>query len=154
MMRLQRIGRRNNPSYRVVVTDKRTGPKSNKHVAIIGSHNPKLNQTKFNEEQVKHWLSHGVKPSPTVHNLLVSKGLLSGNKINVLPKKSPIIDNEKETKAEKEASEAEAKESPNPGASFEEESSADASSTDKDDDRDQSEVIKTELVTEAVVKET
>ena len=149
MMRLQRIGRRNDPSYRVVVTDKRTGPKSNKHVAIVGSHNPKLNQTKFNGEQVKHWLSHGVKPSPTVHNLLISNGLLSGNKINVLPKKSPIIDNEKETEAE--ASEDKVKESPDSDAKPEADS-ADASPPDKDNDNDQSEVIKTEPVTEAVAE--
>ncbi len=96
MMRLQRVGRRNDPSYRVVVTDKRTGPKSNKHVAIVGSYNPKSNQVKFADEQIKYWLSQGVKPSPTVHNLLVSKQLLDSPKINVLPKKSPLID---ETKA-------------------------------------------------------
>lgn len=107
-MRLQRVGRRNDPSYRVVVTDKRTGPKSNKHVALLGSYNPKLNHVQIDTEKVKQWLKNGVQPSPTVHNLLVSQGVIDAKKINVLPRKSPIIDEEAEAakKAEAEAAEA------------------------------------------------
>jgi small subunit ribosomal protein S16 len=37
-IKLQRVGRKHDPSYRVVVTDRRTGPKSNKHVAIVGNY--------------------------------------------------------------------------------------------------------------------
>lgn len=107
MMRLQRVGRRNDPSYRVVVTDKRTGPKSNKHVAILGSYNSKMNHIQLDAEKVKQWLSQGVQASPTVHNLLVNEGIVTGKKINVLPKKSPIVDPEAEA-AKKAAEEAEA----------------------------------------------
>lgn len=92
MMRLQRVGRRNNPSYRVVVTDKRTGPKSNKHVALLGSYNTKLNHVQIDGEKAAAWLAKGVQPSPTVHNLLVTQGVIKAKKINVLPKKSPIVD--------------------------------------------------------------
>jgi small subunit ribosomal protein S16 len=35
-------------------------------------------------------MSQGAKASGTIHNLLVSKKLISGKKVNVLPKKSPI----------------------------------------------------------------
>ena len=35
-----------------------------------------------------HWISKGVKPTPTVHNLLISEKIISGKKINVLPKKT------------------------------------------------------------------
>ena len=94
MMRLQRVGRRNDPSYRLVVTDKRTGPKSNKHVAILGSYSPKLDHVQFDGEKIKEWLTKGVQPSPTVHNLLVSQKIIEGKKVNVLPKKSPIVDEE------------------------------------------------------------
>ncbi len=109
MMRLQRVGRRNDPSYRVVVTDKRTGPKSNKHVAIIGSYNSKMDRVQIDGEKAKQWLGKGVQASPTVHNLLVSQGIVEGKKINVLPKKSPIVDPEAEAakQAEAEAAEAE-----------------------------------------------
>lgn len=102
MMRLQRVGRRNDPSYRIVVVDKRTGPKSNKHVDHLGFYNPKLNQTQINAEKAKDWLSKGVQASDTMHNILVSQKVIEAKKKNVLPKKSPIIDEEK-LKAEAEA---------------------------------------------------
>lgn len=101
-MRLQRVGRKNDPSYRVVVTDSRTGPKSNKHVDLLGSYSAKMNSFKVNGERVKEWIAKGVQVSPTVNNLLVTSQIIEGKKINVLPKKSPIVDEEK-LKAEAEA---------------------------------------------------
>tara|TARA_B100000508_G_scaffold120901_1_gene102274 strand:+ start:8417 stop:8926 length:510 start_codon:yes stop_codon:yes gene_type:complete len=103
MMRLQRVGRRNDPSYRIVVTDKRTGPKSDKHVDRLGSYNPKLNHVQLDVEKAKEWLAKGVQPSDTLHNLLISQKVIEGKKINVLPRKSPIIDEEAVKKAEEEA---------------------------------------------------
>lgn len=111
MMRLQRVGRKNNPTYRIVVVDKRTGPKSNKSVDHLGSYEPKQGTITINKDKAKHWLSHGVQPSDTVYNMLVSQKVIEGKKRNALPKKSPIIDEEK-LKAEAEAkaaAEAEAK---------------------------------------------
>ena len=103
MMRLQRIGRRNDPSYRIVVTDKRTGPKSDKHVDRLGSYNPKMNHVQIDAAKAKEWLAKGVQPSDTVHNILVGQKVIEGKKINVLPKKSPIIDEEALKRAEEEA---------------------------------------------------
>jgi len=103
MMRLQRVGRRNDPSYRIVVTDKRTGPKSDKHVARIGSYNPKMDHIQIDADAAKDWLSKGVQPSDTVYNILVGQKIVEGRKKNVLPKKSPIIDEEAIKKAEEEA---------------------------------------------------
>lgn len=108
MMRLQRVGRKNDPSYRIVVTDKRTGPKSNKHVDLLGSYYPKLGTIEINADKAKHWLSQGVKPSITLHNMLVSKKIIEGKKLNALSKKSPIIDEEALKKAEEEKKAAEA----------------------------------------------
>ncbi len=102
MMRLQRVGRKNDPSYRIVVTDKRTGPKSNKHIAILGSYNPKMNHVQIDKTAAAEWLSKGVQPSDTVHNILVGQKVLEGKKINVLPKKSPIVDEEALKRAEEE----------------------------------------------------
>ena len=113
MMRLQRVGRRNDPSYRIVVTDKRTGPKSDKHVDRIGSYNPKMDHIQIDAEKAKDWLSKGVQPSDTVYNILVGQKIVEGRKKNVLPRKSPIIDEEALAKAKEEeeakaAAEAEA----------------------------------------------
>jgi small subunit ribosomal protein S16 len=96
MMRLQRVGRKNEPSYRVVVVDKRTGPKSNKNIDQLGFYNPKLGVIEIDGVKAKQWLSQGVQPSDTVHNMLVTKKIIDAKKINVLPKKTPII---KETPA-------------------------------------------------------
>ncbi|MEX2340740.1 MAG: 30S ribosomal protein S16 [Candidatus Paceibacterota bacterium] len=101
-MRLQRIGRKNDPSYRVIVTDSRTGPKSNKYVDHIGNYNSKMNSFTIDGERVKNWISKGVQVSDTVHNLLVSNKIIEGKKINVLSRKSPIVD-EAKLKAEAEA---------------------------------------------------
>jgi len=109
MMRLQRVGRKNDPSYRIVVTDKRTGPKSNKHNAIIGSYNPKMDHIQIDAAAAKEWLSKGVQPSDTVHNILVGQKVIEGKKINVLPRKSPIVDEAKLAREAEEKATAEAK---------------------------------------------
>lgn len=101
-MRLQRIGRKNDPAYRVVVTDSRRGPKSAKHVDLLGSYNPKLNQFQVDGERAKDWISKGVQLSDTVHNLLVSQKIIEGKKINVLPRKSPIVKEGEEAEVAKE----------------------------------------------------
>lgn len=89
-MRLQRIGRRNNPSYRVLVVDSRQGPKSGKFVDTIGSYDPSESRIVLDGERARAWIAKGVQVSPTVHNLLINEKVIEGKKINVLPKKSPI----------------------------------------------------------------
>lgn len=103
MMRLQRVGRKNDPAYRIVVTDKRTSVKSDRHIDRLGSYNPKLNQVQLDGEKAKEWLAKGVQPSATMHNLLVSQKVIDAKKINVLPKKAPIVDEEAIKKAEEQA---------------------------------------------------
>ncbi len=113
-MRLQRIGRKNNPAYRVVVTDSRNAAKRGRNVDVIGSYNPKLGVVEIDALKAKHWIQHGVQTSGTVHNMLVSKKIIEGKKINVLSRKSPIVDEaalkakvEAEAKAALEAKKAE-----------------------------------------------
>jgi len=108
MMRLQRVGRKNDPSYRLVVVDKRTGPKSNKNIDHLGSYNPKLGQVNIEAEKAKHWLSKGVQPSDTVHNLLITHKIIEGKKRNSLSRKSPIIDEAKVKAAAEAKAKAEA----------------------------------------------
>ena len=101
-MRLQRIGRKNSPSYRVVVTDSRNAVSRGRNVDQIGSYDPKLGRVVIDKDKATHWLGHGVQPSDTVYNMLVAQGIVEGRKKNVLPKKSPVID-EAKIKAEAEA---------------------------------------------------
>lgn len=102
-IRLQRVGRKHDPVFRIVLTDSKNGPKSGKFHEILGSYDARdKNVTKFDVEKIKKWISEGVQISDTVHNLLISQKIIEGKKKNVLPKKSPIVD-EAKIKAEKEA---------------------------------------------------
>lgn len=90
MIRLQRIGRTNDPSFRVVLTDRRNSPKSRNFVELLGTYNVQAGKTAFNAERIKHWISKGAKLSPTMHNFMVHEKIIAGKKINVLSRKSPI----------------------------------------------------------------
>ena len=85
-IRLQRIGRINMPSYRLIVVEHTEGPKTGKFTDIVGTYNPRAKERKLDEAKIKHWLSVGAQPSDTVHNMLVTAGIINAKKINVLPK--------------------------------------------------------------------
>lgn len=87
-IRLQRTGRTNDPSYRVVVTEHTNGPKSGRAVENVGSYNPKSKERILDGERIKYWISKGAQASGTMHNMLISAGITTGKKINVLPKKT------------------------------------------------------------------
>ncbi len=107
-MRLQRIGRKNDPAYRVVVTDARNAAKRGRSIDLLGSYNPRMGVIEIDAEKAKKWISNGVQPSGTVYNMLVSKKIIEGKKINVLPRKSPVVDEAAiKAKAEAEAKAAE-----------------------------------------------
>jgi len=106
-IRLQRTGRKGEPTYRLVLIDKRRGPKSNDFIDILGSYDArKAEQNNLKADKIKEWIAKGAQPSDTVHNLLVEKKIIEGKKINVLPQKSPVID-EEALKVEEEAKAAE-----------------------------------------------
>lgn len=91
-IRLQRVGRKNDPSFRVVVTESTRGPKSGRMVEALGFHNPReKGSTHFVSERILHWISQGAQVSTTVHNLLVDQKILNAKKRNALPRKSPIV---------------------------------------------------------------
>ena len=90
-IRLQRVGRKNDPSFRVIVADSKLKPKTGNFLEILGSYNARRGAPVINVPRAKHWLSVGAKASGTVHNLLVDLKAVSGKKINVLGKKTPIV---------------------------------------------------------------
>lgn len=80
MMRLQRVGRKNDPSYRVVIVQKEKGPRSGAFLEVVGSYDARKKRIQLKEERIKHWLSKGVQPSDTVHNMLVKSKIIGGQK--------------------------------------------------------------------------
>jgi small subunit ribosomal protein S16 len=103
-IRLQRIGRKNDPAFRAVLTDSKNSTKSGKFLEILGTYNPKSGEKNFNRnfqtDRIKYWMSRGAKCSDTMHNFLVHDKIIDGKKINVLPKKKPTV-KRKELKAKK-----------------------------------------------------
>ena len=98
-IRFQRIGRRKNPSFRIIVAQSTIGPKSGKFIEKLGFYNP-IEKTKgINKDRVLYWIKQGAMMSDTAHNLFVSEKVIEGKKKNVLPKKTPI---KKDTKGIKE----------------------------------------------------
>ncbi len=91
MIRLQRVGRKHETAFRIVVVDSRRGPKSGRALEVLGSYDPRRGKPTIKVERVKHWLSMGAQASGTVHNLLVDAKTLPAKtkKVNVLPKKKP-----------------------------------------------------------------
>ena len=92
------MGRKNEPSFRIVLVDSKMGPKSGKALEILGSHDFREGKgnNKINGDRIKYWISNGAQVSETMHNMLVNEKIISGKKINVLPKKKPIIKEAKE----------------------------------------------------------
>ena len=88
-IRLQRIGRKNDPSFRVVLTDHKNAAKSGRFLEILGTYSAKQGKVAFNGDRIKEWMSKGVQLSDTVHNFLVHEKIIEGKKVNVLSKKSP-----------------------------------------------------------------
>lgn len=90
MIRLQRVGRVNVPTFRVVLTDSKNSTKSGKFLEVLGMYDAVGNKKEIKADRVKYWMSHGAKLSDTVHNWLVEKKVIPGKKVNALPKKTPI----------------------------------------------------------------
>lgn len=84
MIRLQRVGRRNDPSFRVVITDKENSTKSGKFIEIVGNYDARhKDKIQLDKERILYWLSVGAKATDTVHNLLISNEVIAGKKIDV-----------------------------------------------------------------------
>jgi small subunit ribosomal protein S16 len=87
VIRFLRIGRRNQPSFKIVVTDKRNPPRGGRFVEEVGFWNPLTKEKVLKTERIKYWLSVGAQPSESVYNLLVEEKIVEGEKIKKHKKK-------------------------------------------------------------------
>ncbi|CAM9574284.1 unnamed protein product, partial [Hapterophycus canaliculatus] len=79
-VRLQRLGRRNKPFYRVVVADSRS-PRDGKFIELVGTYNPLatrsgVKEVTFKVDRIRYWISVGAQPSDRVAWLLGQFGIL------------------------------------------------------------------------------
>lgn len=87
MIRLFRIGKKKQPSYKIVVTDKRNAPARGVFVEEIGFYNPMTKEVNIKKERAIYWLSVGAQASDTVHNLFITNKVIEGEKRKVVLKR-------------------------------------------------------------------
>ena len=76
-IRLRRIGKKRQPSYRIVVMDARQ-PRDADYIEQVGFYNPRTDPPtiEMDTEKASHWLSNGAQPSEPVLRMLRQLGLL------------------------------------------------------------------------------
>jgi len=104
-IRLSRIGKKNKPMYRLVISEKSKDPYG-KALEILGSYNPYTKALQVKADRIKYWLSQGSGMSATVNNLLVENNIIKGEKVKasrVRKKKKSAKKEDKTTTKEKPA---------------------------------------------------
>jgi len=107
-IRLQRVGKKHDPSFRVVLVDSRRGPQSGNFIEVLGSYDARKGEPVFKDaEKIKKCVLNGAQISGTVNNLLVKTGVIEGKIMDVMPKlskkkKAEIAKVNTETKTTKE----------------------------------------------------
>ncbi|MDI6591608.1 MAG: 30S ribosomal protein S16 [Patescibacteria group bacterium] len=106
VIRLFRVGKKNQPSFKIIVTDKRRPPRGGRFVEEVGFYNPLTKEKILRAERIKYWLSVGAKISATVYNLLTSEKIIEDKKIPVHKvkkiEKKPVSETPKEEPKAKE----------------------------------------------------
>lgn len=75
-IKLQRVGKKHQPSYRFVVALKKSKMAA-PPVEDLGSYNPFTKKAAMKKDRILHWIKMGAQPTVTVHNLLVKEKVVS-----------------------------------------------------------------------------
>ncbi len=91
MIRLQRVGRTNDPSYRVVVTEKTNSTKSGRFLEIVGSYDARhKDKIDLKTDRITHWIAKGAQTTGTLHNILVGAKIVKGPRRDVSPRTKKV----------------------------------------------------------------
>lgn len=74
-IRLQRLGRKAYPVYRLAVQEAQRHPSSGRVVAYVGSYNPHTKDVRVNVDLAQKYLDNGAQPTPRVVKLLKDAGV-------------------------------------------------------------------------------
>ena len=74
-LRLMRMGKKKQPTYRVVAADSRS-PRNGRFIEIVGTYQPRQDPSviQIDNEKAVHWLRHGAQPTERVEKLLKISG--------------------------------------------------------------------------------
>jgi small subunit ribosomal protein S16 len=105
MIRLSRVGKKKQPEYRLIVSEKQKDPWGD-FLEQVGFFNPRSNPpiVNFKTERIQYWLSKGAQVSNTVKNLLIAQNVISGKKIKPRGMKAKKEEVKEETKTASEVS--------------------------------------------------
>lgn len=80
-LKLTRIGKKKQPQYRLIATEKSRDPWGHA-LEVIGHYNPMVNPKIFSveKERLEHYLKNGAQLTDTVNNLLINFGHMTGVK--------------------------------------------------------------------------
>jgi len=81
-IRFARVGKRNRAQFQIVLQEQAVAP-GGRHVEVLGSYDPHSKKTVLKEEKIKYWLGQGAQPSDSAFNLLLAKGIVTGEKRKV-----------------------------------------------------------------------
>jgi len=87
-LRFTRIGKRNEPAFRIVAMEARS-KRDGEALEYLGFYNPISKAVQINKERIEYWLHQGAQPSSTVKYLLVKQGVLKAAKQKKEFKKQP-----------------------------------------------------------------
>ena len=74
-IRLQRLGRKGYPVYRLAVQEAQRHPSSGRVIAYVGSYNPHTKEANIQVELAQKYLDNGAQPTPRVIKLLKEAGV-------------------------------------------------------------------------------
>ena len=80
VIRFLRKGKKNQPFFKIVVTDKKNPPRGGRFLETVGFFNPLTKEKALKKERVEHWLKVGAQPSDRVYNLLIAEQIIKGKK--------------------------------------------------------------------------
>ena len=74
-LRLTRVGKKKQPTYRIVAADSRS-PRDGRFIQIVGTYNPRTDPSTLNVDNDKavKWLMDGAQPTERVKKLLEISG--------------------------------------------------------------------------------
>jgi len=109
-LRLMRMGKKKQPTYRVVAADSRS-PRNGRFIEIIGTYEPRQDPSviKIDNERAVHWLSHGAQPTERVEKLLKISGAWTehtGETVETAVPERAAKKSAKQVEKEREAAEA------------------------------------------------
>lgn len=87
-IRLQRVGKKNDPYFRLIVTPHTHKAQTGKATEILGSYNVQAGTYQFNNDRIKYWIGVGAQASNTVRNVLIDHKVISGEKVRTLNTKT------------------------------------------------------------------